>query len=281
MRSIGSRSSMHRGWSAWAIALVLALLSCGEGRLSAPDVVATIDDREVKYAEFELYLAENSVESAAALASDVLSGLFDRFLAQEQLHRLLLERGLVAEGAPRRAALQTALAGLLGQEVGGVQIESYYREHPEEFRQPERVELRQLLVEGRSQAERARSDWLEGVPYDEVVRRHASDPEAHRSSEGWLAREDLPTVFADTVFELEAGEISEIVPADYGFHIFQVTRRMPAELLALEVAEGTIRRRLSSQLADRELRRLWQQAGERHEVVVFRRNIPFNYAGLY
>ncbi|MEE8138269.1 MAG: peptidyl-prolyl cis-trans isomerase [Thermoanaerobaculia bacterium] len=270
-----------RRGGAWGIALAAVVLGCGDGTMSAPDVVARIDGREVRYAEFELYLAENSVESEAALGSDVLSGLFDRFLEEELLRRLVVERGLMVENAPRRAAVQVLLAEQLAEEVSRERIEAYYRAHLDEFRAPERVELRQLLVEDRAQAELARSEWVAGRAYEEIVRRHAENPEAHRSSEGQLAREDLPPVFADTIFHLEVGEISEIVPADYGFHIFQVTRRMPAEVIPLEEVEGSIRRRLSGELADQEVGRLVDRARERYEVRVFKRNIPFNYAGLY
>ena len=281
MRSIRVGSAAGPGRIAWSHALVAAVLGCSGGTMSAPDVVARIDGREVRYAEFELYLKENSVVSKAVLGSDVLSGLFDQFLEEELLRRLAVEEGLVDEAAPRRAAARTLLTELLAAEVTEEHVDAYYRSHPEEFRAPERVELRQLLVEDRSQAEMARSEWLAGSSYEELVRRYAGNPKAHRSSEGQLAREDLPPVFADTIFSLELGEISEIVAADYGFHIFQVIRRMSAEVIPLEEVERTLRRRLSGLQADRELRRLVEEARGRFEVRIFKRNIPFNYRGLY
>jgi parvulin-like peptidyl-prolyl isomerase len=261
--------------------MVGVLVGCGDGSISAPDVVARVGGREVRYAEFELYLKENAVGSETVLGSDVLSALFDQFLEEELLRRLAIGRDLAAEDVSRRFAVQRLLAEQPGEEVTRQRIEAHYLENFEEYQAPERVKLRQLLVEDPLQAEEARSEWLAGSSYEEVVDKYSADRAAHRASEGELAREDLPPDFAETIFELEVGEISEIVPAEYGYHIFQVIRRLPATVIPLEETEAVIRRDLSRDLADRELEDLLQRARESYPVRVFDRNIPFNYAGRY
>ncbi len=277
---------IRQRWSGWRRAacgaLTLGVLAgCGDGSISAPDVVARIGGREVRYAEFEQYLLENAVGSETALGSDVLSALFDQFLEEELLRRLAVGRGVATEEVSRRVAVQTLLAEQRGEAVTRQRIESYYLQHLEEFQAPERVKLRQLLLEDRSQAEKARSEWLAGSSYEEVVDKYSAGRPALRASEGELARQDLPPDFAETIFGLEVGEISEIVPAEYGYHIFQVIRRLPARVIPLEDAEAAIRRDLGRDLADQELESLVQRARESYPVRVFERNIPFNYAGRY
>jgi parvulin-like peptidyl-prolyl isomerase len=75
--------------------------------------------------------------------------------------------------------------------------------------------------------------------------------------------------------------VSGLVPAEYGFHIFQVTERRPAEVVPLAQARGEIVAKLRQQRADRLLRSLVQQARTRYNVVVYERNLPFGYEGSY
>ncbi len=44
--------------------------------------------------------------------------------------------------------------------------------------------------------------------------------------------------FADVIFALGEGEASRVIPADYGFHIFQVVRRLPAAVAPLDRGAG-------------------------------------------
>ena len=67
--------------------------------------------------------------------------------------------------------------------------------------------------------------------------------------QGEFTRDDLPEEFRDRVFGLQAGEVSEILEADYGFHIFQVVERLEAAVVPLELASESIRRRLETENA--------------------------------
>jgi hypothetical protein len=71
------------------------------------------------------------------------------------------------------------------------------------------------------------------------------------------------------------------VPADYGFHIFQVTERLPAEVAPLEQVRSEVVERLRQESADRRLAGLVQQAKSRYPVFVYERNLPFHYQGTY
>ena len=263
------------------VCLSLLLSSCGGDSLPAPHIVAQIEDQQVRYSEFEMYLQENSVDSGLALASDVLSELFDQFLDEELLRRVAVERGLIAQTDTRRTAVR-ALVGEL--EAGTLPVErvtAYYRDHGHDFELEEGVRLRQVLVEDRATAEEVHRRMLAGVPFEEVLGDSELNSSALWGDEGELSSGDLPPVLADTIFGLEPGEVSEIVAADYGFHIFQVVERLPPEQMGLARAEERIREILRRELVDGGLEELVAEARERYNVQVFRRNIPFNYAGAY
>ncbi len=267
---------------AGAALLLVAAAACGRDPLPAPDVAARIDDRQIPYAEFEGYLKRNSVELESALGSDVLSRLFDQFLQEELFRMMAVDRGLVPpEAGGRRAA--AALVASAGEEaVDDERVALYYRAHREEFELPERVRLRQILVEDRDKAESARARLAAGEPFAEVARRLSEEPGAARGGDqGVLSRDDLPPAFADRIFALAPGESSEIIRADYGYHIFQVSERRPAELVPLAEAEPEIRERLARERSQSAVEELAAQALERYDVEVYRRNLPFNYQGRY
>ena len=75
----------------------------------------------------------------------------------------------------------------------------------------------------------------------EVARRLSRGPRADGGGvQGELARSDLPPSYADLIFALKPGEVSPVVPAEYGFHLFQVIEREPAEVVPLAAARGEI-----------------------------------------
>jgi parvulin-like peptidyl-prolyl isomerase len=265
--------------------LLLLLAACQRAAPPAPDAVARIGDADVRYSEFENYLARTVGESGGVLGSDVLTELFDQFLDERLLARLAADRNLVpASGGASgpRQAIDALLQESLRPEPGSAEIAGYYQRHRAEFSRPERVRVRQILTEDRPTAERALREIAAGAAFEEVARRLSHDPSAASGGDqGELSRADLPPAFAEVIFGLRAGEVSRLVPAEYGFHIFQVTARQPAEVVPLEEARPEIVARLRRQNADRLLQSLVGEARNRYNVVVYERNLPFGYRGFY
>ena len=282
---ISGKTMASLGWA------VLLATACQRTAPPPPDAVARIGDAEVRYAEFERYVALNVGEPGGVLGSDVLSELFDQFLDERLLERLAADRGLVRasasslQGGQRgqaRQAIDALLEQDLRQEPGEAEIARYYQAHRQDFARPERVRLRQILTADRKAAEEARRQIAAGTPFEEVSRRLSRGPRADGGGvQGELARGDLPPSFADLIFALKPGEVSPVVPAEYGFHLFQVIEREPAEVVPLAAARGEILAKLRQQRADQLLRSLVQEARSHYNVKVYERNLPFAYQGSY
>ena len=278
----------RRRAAAWLVPLAALSVweGCDRSAPPAPDVVARIGEAdEVRYSEFESYLEATVGDGESVLASDVLSQLFDQFLDETLLVRLAADRGLVREGdgrGARRRAIDALLREGLRGEPSAAEVEAWYRQHRQELARPERVRLRQILTEDRATAERALQEIAGGADFAQVARRLSREPGAASGGyQGELSREDLPPAFADVIFGLEPGEVSPVVPADYGFHIFQVLNRAPAEVAPLEEVREEILGRLRRERADRLLASLVKEARGRYNVEVHARNLPFNYVGSY
>lgn len=268
----------------------LALAACHRAPATPPDVVARIAGEEIRYARFAAYLSRADGEADAQLSSEVLSALFDQFLDEQLLARLAADRGLVT--AADRADSRRAVDALLRQPDSGpsavaaptdAQIAAYYAAHRDDFVRPERVRLRQILVESRAAAERAWRQIEAGADFAEVARRLAKSRTGAGlpGLGGELSRADLPPAYADTIFSLPPGGVSQVIPAPYGFHIFQVVAHLPSEVVPLAHVTGEIRAKLARQAADRRLAALVREGRRRYHVEVYARNLPFSYEGTY
>ncbi|HEX3553341.1 MAG TPA: peptidylprolyl isomerase [Thermoanaerobaculia bacterium] len=268
--------------------LFFFLAACQRQPPPAPDAVARIGGEDLRYADFAAWLKRNGSDADGVLASDVLSQLFDQFLEERLLVRMAIDRKLVREArgaVGQRAAIAALLASGREPAAGEAQeadIVRYYEAHRQEFARPERVKLRQILTQDRATAERALKEIAAGADFQEVARRLSRDPGAAAGGyQGELSREDLPPSFAEVIFGLQPGEVSRLVPAEYGFHIFQVTGREPAQVIPLAAARSEIRGKLRQERADRLLQSLVREARTRYNVSVYGRNLPFDYEGSY
>ncbi|MDH3521996.1 MAG: peptidylprolyl isomerase [Acidobacteriota bacterium] len=264
-------------WELWALCALAA--GCGRPVAPAPDVVAHLGDRELTYADFESYLRLNSLDSEVGLASGVLSGLFDQFLREELLLETARAEGL--EGADRRRLVDRLIGKRAAQAVTEADVAGYYEGHAAEFDLPERVSLRQILLDDRRLAVAALERLRAGEPFEAVARSVEPGADVGGWEQADLARDGVPPAFAEAIFSLAPGAISEIVEADYGFFIFEVTGHQPAERLRLEQAAPRIRSKLEREAADKALSELVGEAERRYNVAVFEQNLPFDYRGNY
>ena len=267
-------------WLALApvLALVAAPVACAPSRPA--DAVAQVGDEVVLYPELASYVEEETDSPPAALESTVLSRLLDQYLTERMLVRLAAERELVAPGAGHREALSALLAASPPPAPSRDELRARYRDEAAEYRLPARVRLRQVLTETREAAEAARAQIAGGADFGRVARERSIDPSApYGGFQGVLSEDDLPEDFADLIFGLEPGEVSEIVEADYGFHIFQVIERLPERTVPFDEAAPAIAERLREEGEREALARLVETARSRYTVRIYGPNLPFDYRG--
>jgi parvulin-like peptidyl-prolyl isomerase len=264
-----------------ALVASFSLPGCSrEPPLPGPNVVARLGEREIPYARFEAYLERNLGEPGGALASEALSRLFDQFVEEESLVALARQRGLAGESTPAAEAIGELLASRPRREPTDEEMAAEFERRKGALARPERVHLRQILVEDRLVAERARRELASGASFDDVVARATDEGSAPAGADqGELARDELPPAFASLIFALKDGEVSEVVPAGYGFHVFQVVRHLPAAGPSLAEAGPALRDELRRAAADAEVAALVREARSRYTVEVYDRNLPFTYRG--
>ncbi len=160
------------------------------------------------------------------------------------------QQALVSSGMEREDFLEQVRTNLLIQQVMGREVQPrivvkeedlrrYYQAHPEEFRLPVRLRLREVVVldadaspgEVEELARDLRQALLEGEEGEERI---AGLAEEGRTTPwidlGWVGPGDLDRELEAAVFDLAEGEISPPVRARGGLHLIRVMERREAEL---------------------------------------------------
>ncbi len=124
--------------------------------------------------------------------------------------------------------------------------QKYYKENPQEFDEPEKVRLTQVVVANEADAKAIHERAQKGANIGELAKNHSITPEGKENGDtGWINKGTL-TVF-DRAFTMSIGSLSPILKSSYGFHIYRVAAKQPARRLSFEQARDSIKTRLQAE----------------------------------
>jgi parvulin-like peptidyl-prolyl isomerase len=165
---------------------------------------------------------------------------------EQQFAQALEQQGLTEAKLRSQMKTNLRLQEVLGREVTAKvkvdeeDLRKYYRAHPDEFRVPDQVQLREVVVpedKVPSAAERARvagevrRALLAGKPMAEAVEPFHTQGEASAPADlGWVSPGDLDKTLETAVWKLPKGAVSEPVAGRGGVHVLQVVDRREAHL---------------------------------------------------
>jgi len=154
--------------------------------------------------------------------------------------------------------------------VSDGEMQSYYDQHRDEFRVPEQVNVRQILIktplagpDGKVDANaldaaRKKSDDVlkqvkAGGNFEELARKYSEDPSSKNGgSVGWVKRGGFPVPDVEkAAFSLPKGGNSDVISAGYAFVILHVDDKQDAHAKSLAEVKGDIEPILKQQKAAR------------------------------
>jgi peptidyl-prolyl cis-trans isomerase C len=117
--------------------------------------------------------------------------------------------------------------------------------HPELAQEPEQVHAAQIVVKELDEAKEIRAKLRDGAKFADLARERSLSADAKDGGDlGWFPRGVMPPQFDAVAFSLGAGQISDVVTTDYGFHIFKLLERRPARKKDLAAVRAEVERRL-------------------------------------
>lgn len=212
-------------------------------------------------------LAQRGTDMGLSVEAEVIKQL-DELRQQMKLDSMeALERAMAIEGIAFQDYKQQLRDHLLSQQVIQREVSSrvfvrteavreYYLTHRQEFFQPERLHLREILVstEGRSpeelpaREERMRevlAKILKGDKFDELARQYSDAPTAEGGGElGFFEPARLAPAIRDVVSKLLPGGVSDPIKTPQGWLVLQLVEHQESGIPTFEAAENQIRDKL-------------------------------------
>jgi peptidyl-prolyl cis-trans isomerase D len=162
-------------------------------------------------------------------------------------------------------------------------LESYYSQHRDEYRVPDRVSVRHILIktplpgadgkvdqngveDARKKAEEVLKQLKGGAKFEDLATKFSQDPGSAKNggSLGWVLKGQTVPEFEKAAFSLPKGSTSDLVQSSYGFHIIRVDDKEQARLKSLDEVRGLIEPRVrqekSAQALDNAANALLSQA---------------------
>jgi parvulin-like peptidyl-prolyl isomerase len=186
-----------------------------------------------------------------------------KFLAGQGLSLESLRRNI-----QRQFISQQYLQFLLGPKldrIGHEDIEAYFKGHPEEFRQQDKVQWQDIFIAaGRFPSREAARQFADGLrararageEFAALARQHDMGTSSYQGGEGigHHRGEVRPREVEPALFALRDGEIGELVELENGFHIIRVVKRDYAGQMPFnnESTQESIRDKLKSEVFTRE-----------------------------
>lgn len=164
---------------------------------------------------------------------------------------------------------QIKIAKLMNSEVRSKvlisedEVSKYFEEHRGDFQAaPAKVHIRQIFLSVKPDASdddvsaildnatRIVKELRGGADFAEMAKAHSEHPSAANGGELGTFQEGQLAAPFDAAFDMAAGEISDPIRFDDGFHIIYVETKTGGEENALQNARSDIRRKLFEQKAD-------------------------------
>ena len=242
------------------------------GNVSAKDddVVAKIGDRKITLSEFNKMLGyldsekqkliEKNPQLKENLLQQYIQGIvisklakkkgFDKNLELKEQLEMIKDNYIAIEYLKKEVANKV--------EVSEEDIKAYYESHKDEFKTPEMVRSRHILIKtdpsasdnDKKNAKEKAEDILKKIKSGEDFAKLASDISDDTGSKpkggelGFFPKGRMVQSFEDAAFSLKPGEVSGIVETQFGYHIIKVEEKKEPGMEPFDTAKEKIKQKL-------------------------------------
>jgi peptidyl-prolyl cis-trans isomerase C len=163
-------------------------------------------------------------------------------------------------------------------EVSSTEIKSFYDSNIENFKTPEQVKARHILVNHESGAkkkiENIKAEIAEGSDFAMLAEKHSACPSGQNGGDlGYFSRGQMVEAFEEAAFGLQAGEVSDIVETRFGFHIIKVEDRRPEETKSFEEVKAGIEQKIRRQNAAAKMPQFIETLKEKYPVEIYQADL--------
>jgi len=197
-------------------------------------------------------LLEEEIERQGIVADeDELASLMNNVKAQysdEEFEQVLALQGMSYEELEDELTTRLNMQTLLSSEIEDLQVtdeevQQFFDENQEMLGTPEQVRASHILVNTSEEADALLDELEDGADFAELAEEYSLDTgsAALGGDLGFFPKGTMVAEFEDAAFNLEVGEISDVVETNFGFHIIKVTDTRDPEPADFDVLKTAIK----------------------------------------
>ena len=148
----------------------------------------------------------------------------------------------------QRVMMQQLMVAQAKKVAPEAELKKYYDEQIGQIKPSEEVRARHILVEGEEDAKKIAARVKGGEDFAKIAKEVSKDTGsgAEGGDLGFFAREQMVPEFANAAFGMKAGEISNPVKSQFGFHIIKVEERRLKPVPTFEQVKDRIAQALAT-----------------------------------
>jgi foldase protein PrsA len=198
----------------------------------------------------EMEAKKEGVKVSEQEIKDELQMYIDSYGGDEAFEAALKQSGVSEEDLKQDIEYYVLIEKLLKPEIDVTEEEkkAYFEENKATYDQQEQVEASHILVEDEATAKEVAEKLADGGDFAELAKEYSTDSSSESGGElGFFAKGDMVAEFENAAFAMKAGEISDPVKSEYGYHIIKVTDKKEAKAAKYEDHEAEIAETLFGQ----------------------------------
>jgi peptidyl-prolyl cis-trans isomerase C len=203
------------------------------------------------------------IEASNRLVDKALDEFKSTFPDDNAFQQALTEMEITEEQIQNQFKDGLTIKALIDKEVvqkisvTDAQVRKYYDDNPDTFRRPEQVKASHILIkvpENASEAQKANAlaaiEALKvridnGENFAVLAQEHSDCPSKSKGGDlGFFGSEQMVPPFSKAAFDLQPGQVSEVVETRFGYHLIKLTERQEAQTLAFNDVKDEIATRL-------------------------------------
>lgn len=190
---------------------------------------------------------------------DQMKQISARFPNSEAFQKLLASQGISEEQLRQDIGKDLKIQALLDKktpttpDVSDADIAAFYKDNPDNFKMPERVRASHILLtfspadndEVKSQKRQRllslKAELEKGADFAKLASENSDCPSKAQGGDlGLFEKGKMVKPFEDAAFAMKAGQVSDVVESQFGYHLIKVTGKEDAKAVPIEEAREKI-----------------------------------------
>ncbi|WP_457621610.1 peptidylprolyl isomerase [Persephonella sp.] len=215
----------------------------------------------------------------------LMEQLIKQYKSKENLEKLLKETGLTLEDfkkeLEKRLLVEKLIKEYITVSLTEKDLKEYYEKNKEKFKEPASVKARYIYIKidptdpegrkkAREKAKKAYQEIKEGKDFGDVAYRYSDDLSRIKGGDiGYVHKGRFPKQIEEKIYNLDIGQVSEIIETDTGLHIVKIEGKRPSRLVPFEEIKDKLKKELTQSMQEKKFNELIEDAKKHLKVEIY------------